>query len=98
MVIGSKQHSAGDAIRYEIDYSYWLDEGRTIKNTGYSAAITTTPAPSDVTISAVSVTADRLFFMLSGGSVNETFTVQVQITDTLDEVVIDTINFTITAP
>lgn len=98
MNIGSKQHSAGDTIRYEVDYSYWLDEGRTLKNTGYSATITTSPAPADVTLSAVSVTADKLFFKIAGGSVNETFTVQVQVTDTLDEIVVDTIGFTIIAP
>lgn len=97
MKIGSKQHTAGNATRYEVDYSYWLEYGRTLKGTAFSAAIQGTP-PADVTISAVSVTADQLYFLVSGGSVNEVFTVQVQVSDTLNEVVIDTIDFTVVAP
>lgn len=99
MQIGSFQHSAGDTLRYEVDYTYWLDEGRTLKNTGYAVSITSpSPAPADVMISQISVTADKLYFFVGGGSVNETFTVQVQVTDTLNEVVVDTISFTVTAP
>lgn len=97
MIIGNKLHSAGDTIRYEVDYTYWLEDGRTLKNTGFSASIVGTP-PADVTVTNVSVTADRLYFFIGGGSVNETFTLQVQVTDTLNEVVVDTIGFTITAP
>lgn len=97
MLIGLKQHSAGDTIRYEVDYSEWLDEGRTIRPNNFSATILV-PAPADIVITSVSVTADKLYFFVTGGSANEAFTVQVSITDTLGEVVVDTINFTVVAP
>lgn len=96
MLIGSKQHGAGNSTRYEVEYCYWLEPGRTLQNAGFSAVLV--DAPADVAISAVSVTAHRLYFMIIGGSVNETFTVQVQVTDTLNEVVVDTINFSVLAP
>lgn len=98
MLIGSKQHTAGNKTRYEIDYDEWLDDGRTINaSSGFSAAVVT-PAPADITISNVSVTAHRLYFFVAGGSINEAFTVQVQVTDTLGEIVTDTVNFTVVPP
>jgi len=97
MQIAIKRHTAGNIIRYEVDYSAWLEDGRTLKGTGFSATFVA-PAPADATLSAVSVTEDTLYFVLGGGSVNETFTVQVQVTDTLNEVVIDTIQFFVQAP
>jgi hypothetical protein len=96
MLIGSKQHSAGDRIRYEVDYIDWLDTGRTIRPNNFSAAVSS--GTTTAVIDTVSVTADKLYFFVNGGANNEAFTVQVSVTDTLGEVVVDTINFTITAP
>lgn len=98
MLIGSKQHTAGNKTRYQVNYRDWLDAGRTLnQSTGFSAAVVA-PAPADVTVDQASVTADDLFFWVSGGSINEAFSVQVQVTDTLGEIVIDTINFTVIPP
>ena len=98
MLIGNKQFTAGNKTRYEIDYDDWLDDGRTLnQSSGFSATVLA-PAPADITVSTVSVTANKLYFFVAGGSVNEAFTVQVQVTDTLGEIVIDTINFTVVAP
>lgn len=97
MLIGSRQHGAGNTTRYEVEYCYWLEKGRTLQDVGFSAVLVA-GAPADVAISAVSVTAHRLYFFIAGGSVNETFTVQVQVTDTLNEEVVDTIDFTVAAP
>jgi hypothetical protein len=98
MQIGNKQHTAGNKTRYEIDYEMWLDEGRTLSNAGFSATLSVPPTLNDVTISQVSVTSHKLYFFVSGGSINEAFTVQTQVTDTLGEIVIDTINFTVVQP
>jgi hypothetical protein len=92
MKLGSKQFSAGSVIRYEVDYQYWLENGRTLKATGFSA-ILLAGAPVDVVISNVTVTSERLFFFITATTVNEPFTVQVQVQDTLNETVIDTIGF-----
>lgn len=99
MLIGNKQHTAGAKTRYRIDYREWLDEGRTLnQSSGFSAALSVLPALNDVTISSVTVTADDLFWFVQGGSINEAFTVAVQVTDTLGEIVLDTINFTVVPP
>jgi hypothetical protein len=98
MLIGIKQHTAGNKTRYHVNYRDWLDAGRTLnQSTGFSATVLA-PAPADVTVDQASVTADDLYFWVNGGSLNEAFTVQVQVTDTLGEVVIDTINFTVVPP
>lgn len=92
MKIGSKQFSAGSVIRYEVDYQYWLENGRTLKATGFSATLLA-GAPADAVISNITVTSERLFFFVTATTVNDPFTVQVQVADTLNEIVIDTIDF-----
>ncbi len=96
MNIGRKAFSAGSLIRYEVDYAYWLDHGRTLKATGFSATLLA-GAPADAAISNVGVTSDKLYFFVTATAVNASFTVQVQVTDTLNEVVIDTIDFNVTS-
>jgi hypothetical protein len=99
MLIGNKRHTAGNKTRYEIDYEDWLDEGRTIQSSsGFSAALAAGSTVTDVTVGQVSVTSTKLYWFVSGGSINEAFTVQVQITDTLGEILIDTVNFTVDPP
>jgi hypothetical protein len=99
MLIGSKQHTAGAKTRWRIDYREWLDDGRTLNQlSGFSATLSVPPALNDVTISGVTVTEDDLFFFVQGGSLNEAFTIALQVTDTLGEIVPDTINFTVVQP
>ena len=99
MLIGTKQHTAGNKTRYEVDYDQWLDDGRTLNpSSGFSAALQTPGTPADVTVGTVSVTASKLYFFVSGGSINEAFTAQLQVTDTLGEIVNDTVNFTVVPP
>jgi hypothetical protein len=92
MMIASKTFSAGSVIRYEVDYEYWLEHGRTLKGTGFSATLLA-GAPADAAVTNVTVTSDRLYFFITTTTVNEPFTVQVQVSDTLNEVAIDTISF-----
>lgn len=92
MRIASRTLSAGSVIRFEVDYCEWLERGRTLV-TGTAAS---EDAPADITINQVSVTSNKLFFFAGGGTVNETFTVTVQVTDTIGESVTDTISFRVT--
>lgn len=103
MLIATRTHTAGNSTRYEVDYSQWLEEGRTLLNSLFTAAMINDPdtgavPPVDVTIANVSVTSTHLYFFVEGGSLNENFTVQVQVKDTLNELVIDTISFNVVAP
>jgi hypothetical protein len=103
MKIARKAFSVGAALRYVVDYGYWLQEGRTLSPTtgACTAVLIADPdipgssVPTDVTVNQIQVTADKLYFFVTGGSVNETFTVQVQATDTLGEIIIDTVEFVV---
>jgi hypothetical protein len=103
MKIARKPFSAGATTRYWVDYSYWLEDGRTLSQVdgACTAVLIADPdvpgssVPTDVTVNQIEVTASKLYFFVSGGSVNETFTVQVQATDTLGEVIVDTIDFNV---
>ena len=93
MLLGRKVHTAGNIIRYEIDYSDWLEEGVSL------VTATVTGAPSDITLTGVGMlTPHKVVFTMGGGSVNENFTLAVQVTDTRNETKNDTVGFTIQAP
>lgn len=98
MLIGAKQHTAGNVRRFSVNYEDWLEEGRTLNQSSGFSASNVTATVTDVVVGTVSTTAKKLYFWVSGGSINEVFTVQVQVTDTLGEVVIDTIQFSVVQP
>jgi hypothetical protein len=98
MLIASRQHTAGNSTRYWVNYIDWLDDGRTLVAAGCSAALAPGSTVTDVTVTISTVTADKLYFFVTGGSLNEAFTVQVTAKDTLGEIVIDTIQFTVVQP
>lgn len=100
MLLGRKTHGAGDHTRYEIDYESWLDEGQSLLLGTVVMAPAFTATVTDVTVGAVQVTAsNKLVFLLSGGSANEAFTLNVQATaQNPTEVKNDTIDFVVVAP
>lgn len=96
-VLGRKQHTAGNTIRYAVDYSLWLDDGDTITG-GVVTKDAASAAITDMTIGAVTVTpSQHLVFTVQGGSVNETLTIDVQATNSRGEVKKDTAILTVVA-
>lgn len=99
MLIGNKPFTAGNTTRYEIDYSDWLDDGVTLSSATVVMDPKFTATVTDITISGVVVQlAHKVVFFLHGGSVNETFTLDVQVVDSRAETKNDTMNFTVVAP
>jgi hypothetical protein len=92
MLLGSKQHTAGDTKRWRLDYSRWLDNTATIE----TAMIVSSSV--SLTVGAPTVLGRDVLFLLSGGVVNETATLSVEMTDSLDNTKRDTIKFTVVAP
>ena len=93
MLLGTRRQTVGNVTQYFVDYWEALREGDKV-----TAAAVTTPA-TDVTISAITILRGHMVsFMLSGGSLNETFTVTVQATDNNSEISNDTINFIMVGP
>jgi hypothetical protein len=96
MNLGRKLFTVGNTTRYAVDYSQWLGEGVTLVS---GTAVQLAPAVADIVISAVSVApSGRLYYTLSGGSLNETFTIAVQITDSRSEIKNDSCSFLVVAP
>jgi hypothetical protein len=99
MLLGRKVHGAGDHIRYVIDYSNWLEEGESLSDGDVVLAPEFTATVTDVIVGTAAATPSNcLVFMLSGGSANEVFTLNVQATNSRAEVKNDTIDFTVVAP
>lgn len=98
--LGTKNHTAGNDKIFKVDYSDWLPDGVTISGTptvALSAIFTATV--TDITITGVAaLPSHQVTFMLSGGSVNEAFTLDVQVTDSRGEIKNDTLGFRVVAP
>lgn len=95
MLLKTQAHVAGNRIRYVLDYNLWLVDGSTLK----SGLVTGKALPADVVIdNVVTLPSGHLAFFLTGASLNETFTLDVQAMDSRGEVRYDTIDFFVTAP
>jgi hypothetical protein len=92
MLLGSKQHTAGDTKRWRIDYSRWLGNAVDI------ASATLTSSSATCTVDDSVVLGDEVVFFLSGGVQGENVTVSVAMTDTDGNLKNDTIAFTVVAP
>ena len=97
MLLGHRNLASGDTIRYDIDYQDFLAYGAKLKSpTGYFP--TGTSFTSKLGAMMLDVTDTKVYVFVTGGNVNETFTLTVQVQDTFNEVVNDTISFTIVSP
>lgn len=97
-MLGRKSHTAGNAIWYGVDYSEWLEQGVTLASGTVALNSEFTATVTDVTISSVSVTAsNHLVFKMTGGSVDEVFTLDVQGTTSRGEIKNDTLEFFVIA-
>jgi hypothetical protein len=93
VVLGRKQQTVGNTIQYFVDYWQAIKDGYAI------SSATVTSSSADTTITSVTVLEGHVVsFYLSGGVLNEQFTVTIQVTDTNSEVSNDTILFQIIAP
>lgn len=98
-VIASRFHTAGNRRRWRIDYSGWLDEGVTATSAAVTLTDTTLAPFTGATIDTVSVNpSGQVVFWTNGGVVNELFTANVAMTDSIGEVKKDTVSFTVVAP
>ena len=97
MLLGHRNLTAGDTRRYEVDYTDFLARGAKLtKPTGYFNTGTT--FTSSLGTMALDESATKVFVFVTGGVVNEQFTLTIQVQDTFNEVVNDTITFTIVSP
>jgi hypothetical protein len=93
MLLAKKNHTVGNVRQYYVEYCDALREG------DWLTAATVTSSSGDATISGTAIIeGHKITFFLSGGVINEDFTVTVVATSNTTEVTNDTINFHVVAP
>lgn len=99
-MLARRSHTAGNKTRYVLEYEDWLLPGETLVSGTVVLDPRFTATVTDTVISAVSVLPSKadLVFFLAGGSVDETFTLDVQITNSRGEIKNDTIDFFVVSP
>ena len=95
MLLGTRNITQGDTRRIVLDYAGWLDRGVVLETIAVSV-----PTGTTSTVQGAALTEDKrgALFYVTGGNLNESFTVAVQITDSASETVNDTLDFTVVAP
>jgi hypothetical protein len=92
MILGSRTHTAGDVIRWVVNYDYWLDNAATVEQ------IDITSNSATCTVGNISILGREIVFFLSGGIVNEQVVLSLVMTDNLGNIKNDSIAFTVVAP
>ena len=93
MLLAKKNHTVGNVRQYYVEYCDALREG------DWLTAAAVTSSSVDATISGVAIIeGHKITFFLSGGVINEDFTVTVVATSNTTEVSNDTIAFHVVAP
>lgn len=98
MLLGRKPHTAGNHKIFEVDYDQWLADGDSLTAATVVLSSAFTATVTDVSIATITVKPRHFYFTLIGGAVNETFTLDVQATDSRGEIKKDTLGFTVVAP
>lgn len=96
MLLAKRYITQGDTRRYVIDYNDFLLKGIVLT----AAVIVNGTAGTTSTVQNVTLdeSATKVIFFATGGALNEVFTANVQVTDSNNEVVNDTIQFTVVSP
>jgi hypothetical protein len=100
MLLGSQNITVGDTRRYVVSYDQFLIKGAVL-TTPVTVAVSagaTSAVGTGATAPALTVDEKGIIFWLTGGVLNEKFTVSIQVHDNNSEVVNDTIAFTVIAP
>jgi hypothetical protein len=88
-MLASRTHTAGNTIRWKIDYSRWLDNAAQIADIAINSSSIT------CTVANPQILGRQVVFFLTGGTVNEQVTVSLRMTDTLANVKNDSLQFTV---
>ena len=100
MQLGNQNLTTGDIRRYQIDYTPFLQPGEVLSTFTLAIAAQLPPATSTVNSAGNShfdVTETQLFLYVTGGVVNESFTVDVAVTTSYSQTIHDTIAFNVVA-
>lgn len=109
-LLAQKTHTAGNRKRWRISYGGFaagddmivtapLDDGVTVTSVVVALADVTIAPLTGATVDTTSVDPEgHVIFWTNGGVVNEVFTINVSMTDSIGGVRKDTVGFTVVAP
>ena len=107
MLIANKKFTLGDVVQYTVDYSEHPDSDGVnvipakapIRDGDSITSATVTADKTDVTVASVVVyEGHKVVFKISGGSLNEVFTLTIVVHTDNTETFVDTLTFTVVAP
>jgi hypothetical protein len=93
-LLATKTHTVGNRARWTVDYSDWLQDGAVL----FTAAIVSSSITATVDTTSFNPTKTEVMFFVNGGLLNEVFTVTLTVSDTLSQIRVDTVTFTVVAP
>jgi hypothetical protein len=88
-LLGSKQHTEGDSRRWTVKYEKWLANGANIDQIDVQSDSVT------CTVGTATILGPDVYFLLTGGELNERLTVTLVMADNLGNIKRDTIAFTV---
>jgi len=96
MLLGTRNYANNDVRQLIVNYCEWLLPGYVLNTV--TASIT--PATAQSTVGAVTLDAEKMvaYVPVTCASVNESFTLALQATDTFGQTVNDQININVVAP
>jgi hypothetical protein len=92
MLQASKAHTAGNNVRWKVNYDSWLDNAVEIQTMNITSSSAT------LTIGQIQVLGRHIYFFLTGGNVNEQATITLTMIDTINEKKVDTLQITVVTP
>lgn len=99
MLLGSQNITHGDTRRFLVSYEDFLIRGAVLTALTVTVNVGATSSIGTGTIQPkLSPTDKSIVFLVLAGVLNEVFTVSIQITDNLGNIVNDTLKFTVVAP
>lgn len=97
--LAQKTHTAGGRKRWRISYEDWLEEGVTVTSAAVTLTDVTIAPLTGATVDTTSVDPEgHVIFWTNAGVVNEVFTINVTMTDSIGGIKKDTVSFTVVAP
>ena len=91
-MLGSKAHTAGNTIRWRVDYKYWLDNAAEI------VTMTIGSSSTDLQATNIQMLGRHVYFLLTGGTANEQVTLSLAMSDNFGNRKLDTLQITVVAP
>ena len=106
MLLARRNFTLGNIAQYTVDYSehtrwdpFTINAAFPIRDGDSITSATVTSSVTDVTVAAPTVyEGHKVVFKLSGGSINELFTLTIVVVTNNSETFTDTIDFMVVAP